>query len=45
MKIVDGYHALGSVIESESASNDYKLKRQNEYIGIVEKLSKHAKTT
>ena len=36
---VNGHRVLGSVMGSESACSDYKLKKQNEYIGVVGKLS------
>ena len=45
IEIVEGHRVLGSVIGSESSCNEYKRKKQNEYIGVVEKLSKHAKTS
>ena len=43
--IVKGHRVLGSVIGSETSCNEYKRQKQNEYIGVVEKLSKHAKTS
>ena len=45
IEIVKGHRVLGSVIGSESSCNEYKRQKQNEYIGVVEKLSKHAKTS
>ena len=43
LEIVEEHRVLGSVIDSESSWNEYKLKKQNEFIEVVEKLSKHAK--